>query len=78
MVLTASGASVGTAFAMHRASTTHLASERNTGRDEDPDPTKRRPEMSTKEMTKAIALLSISCMWVFWAMYRLEAMTHLG
>ncbi len=32
----------------------------------------------TKEMTKAIALLSISGMWVFWAMYRLEAMTRLG
>ena len=34
--------------------------------------------MKTKEMTNLIALLSISGMWVYWAMTRLEAMTHLG
>ena len=32
--------------------------------------------MKTKEMTNLIALLSISCIWVYWAMTRLEAMTQ--
>ena len=62
---------VGTPIAMSLTRTKH------TGRDEDLDTTQRRPEMKTKEMrtkemTKAVALLSISGTWVYWAM------THLG